>query len=139
MTLAYQNIFYNSSVIQAVSGDDVSANVVAIGSLYKFSSKKSIRLKVEHLSTSTDQGNWASALTEVSFSSPYAFFASDLYNYGKTGNHYYNFGASVTRQSTRFSLGFGKQRAGLFCVGGICRFVPASYGFTASLTTSFSN
>jgi hypothetical protein len=43
------------------------------------------------------------------------------------------------KQSTRFSLAFGKQRAGLFCVGGVCRFVPAAFGFTASLTTTFSN
>lgn len=138
-TLSFQHIFYNASVIQAVSGGEVNANIVAAGLLYKFASKKSIRVKLENLSTEDDQGSWASALTEFSFSSPYAFFISDLYNYGKTNVHYYNFGASVTKKSTRFSLGFGKQRAGLFCVGGICRFVPASYGFTASLTTSFAN
>jgi len=89
------------------------------------------------LSTKNDKGNWASGLAEFSFSSPYAFFVSDLFNYGLTKNHYYNLGASVTKKSTRFSLSFGKQRAGLFCVGGVCRFVPASYGFTAGLTTSF--
>jgi len=138
-TLAFQHIFYNATVIQAVSGGEVNANIIAAGLLYKFASKKSIRVKLENLSTQDDQGSWASALTEFSFSSPYAFFISDLYNYGKTNVHYYNFGASVTKKSTRFSLGFGKQRAGLFCVGGICRFVPASYGFTASLTTSFAN
>ena len=139
MTLSYQNIFYKASVIQAVSHDDVVANVIAAGVLYKFAAKKSLRVKLEHLSSKTDQGNWASALTEFSFSTPYAFFASDLYNYGTTKNHYYNLGASVTKKSTRFSMAFGKQRAGLFCVGGVCRFVPASYGFTASLTTSFAN
>jgi hypothetical protein len=139
MTLGLQKIFYNASVIQAVSHDDVNAMVIALGGVYKFGKKKSIRYKLEHLSTKTDQGNWASGLTEISFSSPYAFYASDLYNYGETGVHYYNFGASVTQNATRFSLGFGKQRAGLFCVGGVCRFVPASYGFTATLTTSFAN
>ncbi len=137
--LSYQNIFYRASVIQAVSHDDVVANVIAASVLYKFAAKKSFRVKLEHLSTKTDQGNWASALAEFSFSTPYAFFASDLYNYGTTKNHYYNLGASVTKKSTRFSMAFGKQRAGLFCVGGVCRFVPASYGFTASLTTSFAN
>jgi hypothetical protein len=80
-----------------------------------------------------------SGLTEFSFSSPYAFFISDLYNYGETDSHYYNVGASVTKNSTRFAMQFGKQRAGLFCVGGVCRFVPASFGFTASLTTTFAN
>jgi hypothetical protein len=56
-----------------------------------------------------------------------------------TDVHYYNFGTSYTQNATRFSLGYGRQRAGLFCVGGVCRFVPASYGFTATLTTSFAN
>ena len=137
--MAFQHIFYNASVIQAVSEGEVNANMIAAGFLYKFAAKKSVRVKLENLSTQDDKGSWASALTEFSFSSPYAFYASDLYNYGSSKIHYYNVGASVTKKSTRFSLGFGKQRAGLFCVGGVCRFVPASYGFTASLTTSFAN
>ena len=138
-TLALQNIFYNASVIQAASHEDVVSNVVAVGVLYKYATQKSIRVKLEHLSTKQDNGNWASIITEFSPASPYTFYASDLYNYGVTGNHYYNVGASVTKNATRFSLGFGKQRAGLFCVGGVCRFVPAAYGFTATLTTSFGN
>jgi hypothetical protein len=137
MTLGLQQIFYNASVIQSVSEKAVLANVVALGGLYKWKSKKSVRVKLEHLLTQNDKGNWASGLAEFSFSSPYAFFVSDLFNYGFTKNHYYNLGTSVTKKSTRFSLSFGKQRAGLFCVGGVCRFVPASYGFTAGLTTSF--
>ncbi len=138
-TLTLQNIFYNAAVIQAASHPDVVSNVIAFGALYKYAPKKSIRVKLEHLSTKEDLGNWASAITEFSFSSPLAFYVSDLYNYGETNTHYYNFGASVTQKATRFSLAFGKQRAGLFCVGGVCRFVPAAYGFTASLTTSFGN
>ncbi|MFY7965683.1 MAG: DUF6029 family protein [Chitinophagaceae bacterium] len=138
-TLALQNIFYNASVIQVASHPDVVSNVVAFGLLYKYAPQKSVRVKLEHLSTKEDNGNWASAITEFSFASPYSFYVSDLYNYGVTGDHYYNFGASVTKNSTRFSLAFGKQRAGLFCVGGVCRFVPAAYGFTATLTSSFGN
>lgn len=138
-TFMAQQIFYNSSVIRVASDANVVANVFAIGALYKWAPKKSVRIKVEHLATDTDDKNWASALAEFSFSSPYQFFISDLYNYGKTNNHYYNVGASVTKKATRFSLSFGKQRPGLFCVGGICRFVPAAYGFTASLTSSFAN
>jgi len=138
-TLALQNIFYNASVIQAASHPDVTANVIAVSTLYKYGHQKSVRLKLEHLATKEDQGNWASAIGEFSFASPYTFYFSDLYNYGTTGIHYYNVGASVTKNATRFSVGFGKQRAGLFCVGGVCRFVPAAYGFTATLTTSFGN
>ena len=138
-TLGIQNIFYNASVIQAASHPDVVSNIIAVGMLYKYAPKKSVRLKFEHLSTKEDLGNWASGIAEFSFSSPFAFYLSDLYNYGVTKIHYYNFGASITKNATRFSLGFGKQRPGLLCVGGVCRFVPASYGFTATLTTSFGN
>ena len=138
-TIALQKIFFNSSVIIAAGKENVNADVIAVGTLYKFASQKSVRLKLEHLSTKEDLGNWASGIAEFSLSSPYTFYISDLYNYGVTGNHYYNLGASVTKNATRFSLAFGKQRAGLFCVGGVCRFVPAAYGFTATLTTSFGN
>ena len=138
-TLALQHIFYNTSVIQSASHESVNAIMVAFGGLYKWAPSKSVRFKLEHLATEQDNGNWASALTELSLRSPWAFFASDLYNYGVTKIHYYNFGASYTKNATRFSLGYGRQRAGLFCVGGVCRFVPASYGFTATLTTSFAN
>jgi hypothetical protein len=138
-TLAFQNLYYNATVIRNASDHEVHANMIAAGFLYKWASHKSLRMKLENLMTSDDLGGWAAALAEVSFSSPVMFFASDLYNYGKTDLHYYNVGASMTKKATRFSLSFGKQRAGLFCVGGVCRFVPASYGFTASLTTSFSN
>ena len=34
-------------------------------------------------------------------------------------------------------LQYGKQRAGVFCVGGVCRAVPASNGLTFSFTSSF--
>jgi hypothetical protein len=138
-TLTLQNIYYNASVIQAASHDDVVSNVVALNSLIKYGKQKALRLKLEHLSTKQDMGNWASAIAEFSFNSPFAFYLSDLYNYGSTKNHFYNVGASVTKNATRFSLAFGKQRPGLFCVGGVCRFVPAAYGFTATLTTSFGN
>jgi len=137
-TISYQSIFFKAA-LQSASRPNVNATVIAGGMIYKFKPKKSLRIKLEHLAAANDQGNWASALTEFSFSSPYAFFASDLFNYGDTKDHYYNVGTSVTKQSTRFSLAFGKQRAGLFCVGGVCRFVPAAFGFTASLTTTFSN
>ena len=137
-TLGLQNIYYNQAIISG-GHENISANIVALTSLYKYAPKKSIKVKLEHLWTKEDQGNWASAITEFSFSSPFAFYLSDLYNYGVTSNHYYNIGGSITKNATRFSLAFGKQRAGLFCVGGVCRFVPASYGFTATLTTSFGN
>jgi hypothetical protein len=139
LTVGLQHIFYNASVIQKPELQLVDAYIAGVGGLYKWAPKKSVRFKAEHLYSKENEGNWVSMLTEFSFSSPFMFFVSDLYNYGTTNIHYYNIGSSVTRNSTRFSLSYGKQRPGLLCVGGICRFVPASYGFTATLTTTFSN
>jgi hypothetical protein len=138
-TLGLQYIMYNTGIIRSSGSANVYANVIAFGGLYKWAPKKSVRFKLEHLNTATDDGSWASALAEISFSSPFMFFVTDLYNYGKTDIHYYNVGASYTKDATRFSLSYGKQRPGLFCAGGVCRFVPAAHGLTATLTTSFAN
>jgi hypothetical protein len=34
-------------------------------------------------------------------------------------------------------LRIGRQRGGLVCVGGVCRFVPESSGLTLTFNTSF--
>jgi hypothetical protein len=76
---------------------------------------------------------------EMNFSNKVSLFVSDTYNYGEEIKkiHYYNFGGSYTKKSTRLTLNYRRQRGGLFCVGGVCRFVPESTGFGLSLHTSF--
>ena len=71
--------------------------------------------------------------------SPNWFFSiQDMYNYGNPDKpHYYSFSFGISKNTSRLSLTAGKQRAGLFCVGGVCREVPASNGFSISLTSSF--
>ena len=62
----------------------------------------------------------------------------DLYNYGNDKKpHYYSMSAGYNQGASRLAVTYGKQRKGLFCVGGVCREVPASSGLTISLTTSF--
>lgn len=138
-TLGLQHLFYNTSRIQVAAQADVVANVIAFGGVYKLKNNKSIKYKLERMIVDNDNGNWMAGTIEFSPSSKYNFYINDLYNDGKTNVHYYNVGAAITSKSTRFSINYGKQRPGLFCVGGVCRFVPAAYGFTATLTTSFSN
>ncbi|HNR86553.1 MAG TPA: DUF6029 family protein, partial [Taishania sp.] len=65
----------------------------------------------------------------------------DQYNFGNPkkssrAHHPYITVAYVTGP-TRVSVGYGRQRAGMFCVGGVCRYVPASNGLTLSVTHSF--
>jgi hypothetical protein len=136
--LSYYNIFYNKTVVEGGIHPDIKANILVLDVLYKYTQKNSFRYELQNLSTRQDNGNWFAALTELSFAPKYSFFLSDLYNYGVTKIHYPNLGGSITKESTRFSIGYGRQRAGLFCVGGVCRFVPAATGFTLTLTTTFN-
>jgi hypothetical protein len=34
-------------------------------------------------------------------------------------------------------MNYGRQRGGLICIGGVCRFVPENTGLTANLTVNF--
>src|SRR6188768_16170 len=135
--LLYQNLFYNKLVIEGEPRPDVKTNTVVLNTIYKFAKKKAFRFELQHLATKEDRGNWAAALTEFTFAPKLSFYMSDLYNYGETGTHYYNFGGSYTQDGTRFGLSYGRQRAGLFCVGAVCRYVPAATGYTATLITTF--
>jgi hypothetical protein len=76
----------------------------------------------------TPSGNW--------------FFAVyDQYNYGNPDKslqiHYYLGTFGYNKDAHRIQVSYGKQSAGIFCVGGVCRTVPASNGVTISLTSSF--
>jgi len=136
--LAFHNVFHNKSVIEGGVYDDVKANIILLNATYKYAKTKSFRFELQHLSTEQDFGNWAAAVAEFSFAPKWIFYVSDLYNYGKSDLNYPVIGGSYSKSGTRFGLSYGRQRAGLFCVGGVCRFVPAASGFTATLTTTFN-
>jgi hypothetical protein len=65
----------------------------------------------------------------------------DQYNYGNKESdkriHYFYGSVGYIKNANRFSIGYGRQRAGIFCVGGVCRVVPASNGLTFSMTSTF--
>lgn len=96
-----------------------------------------------------DKGNWVTVLLEYNFSPSWFFSVMDQYNMkgataslaelnGKaTGVHYFYVTGGYIHGATRLSVGYGRQREGLFCVGGVCRNVPASNGLTFSFTHSF--
>ncbi len=137
-TLSYHNLFYNKSVIEGGVYPDINANIVVLNALYKYTKKNSLRFELQNLFTKQDNGNWFAAVTEFGFAPAYNVYVSNLFNYGLTNIHYPSLGGSYAKSGSRFSLNYGRQRAGLFCVGGICRFVPASTGLTATLTATFN-
>lgn len=108
---------------------------------YKINKKHSIRTELQHLWTEQDKGNWATGIIEYTISPKWFFAILDQYNYGNSHKedriHYLLGSVGYIHHSTRISANFGKQRAGIFCIGGICRPVPASNGVTLTFTTSF--
>lgn len=138
------NTYYNKRYVEDTIGE-VNATAVVGEATYKFGSGKSIRAELSHLfsddKTSKRAGDWAGGTLEYNFNSRISIYATDIWNYGNPNEdeqiHYYTFGGSFTKGATRIGASYGRQRGGLVCVGGICRFVPENTGFTLNLSTSF--
>jgi len=109
-----------------------------------------IRTEVQHLFAKNDStfkdvdninGNWAMFLLEYTVAQHWFLTAWDEYNYGNHFDdrqlHYVNFSVAYVHESTRVSMTAGKQRGGILCVGGVCRPVPASNGFSLNITSTF--
>lgn len=140
----YLNIAYNKDIVQGLVGyGTIHANIAILDVTYRMAASHSLRLEVQGLWTKdrADEGDWAMALLEYNWS-PHMFVAvMNQWNYGNKNVdkrlHYPSITVGYILNATRITLGYGRQRAGIFCVGGICRNVPASNGVTLSITTSF--
>jgi hypothetical protein len=141
LILTYVNITYNKTIIQGGADGTFYTQTGVAEIIWKMSSKRALRTELQHLMTKQDQKNWAMLLAELTFAPHWSVAAFDEYNYGndveKLRIHYYTGTVAYTNSTNRFSIGYGKQREGIFCVGGVCRTVPASNGFTLSITSSF--
>jgi hypothetical protein len=137
----YINLIYNKAVIEKPGEPTVYAHVGIADITYSFTRQKSIRTELQHLFTEQDKGSWAMLLAEYSVAPNWYITAFDEYNYGnddeKKRLHYFTGSMTYVKRANRFSLSYGRQREGIFCVGGICRTVPASNGFLFSVTSSF--
>jgi len=142
--IAYYKQTYNLHVIEDDIFDDeeiVQADIAVLDLTYKFSSKHSLRFEGQGLWTKEDEGNWTTLTLEYNVSPAWFFSVMDEWNYGNPENdmkiHYYNLSFGYTQKSNRISIRYGRQRDGLLCVGGVCRYVPASTGLTITLTSTF--
>jgi hypothetical protein len=143
-TVKYLNLAYNKDVVQGLIGyGTIKANIAIADVTYRVAQKHSLRVEVQGLWTKdrADEGDWIMALLEYQWS-PHMFVAVlNQWNYGnkeeKKRLHYPSITVGYIHNATRVTLGYGRQRAGIFCVGGICRNVPASNGVSLSITTSF--
>lgn len=136
----YMNQYYNKPWVEDGSSD-VNTNIVTAEVFYNFDTSKSIRFEAEHMWADADFKNWAGGTVELNWNDKYSLYVWDVVNYGNDNPdrriHYYNVGGAYRMGSTRVGVNYGRQRGGLICVGGVCRFVPESTGFTLSLNTSF--
>ena len=117
---------------------DIKSKVGVIEANYLHANGRSSRGVIQHLWTKQDRKNWLGFVYEYGISSAINVFVSDGWNYGRSDKiHYYNLGGSYSKNSTRVSLNYGRQRGGLICIGGVCRYVPESNGFNLNLSPSF--
>lgn len=129
----YSNTIYTSNIFVA----DVT---------HKLSSKNSLRAELQYLYSNDYEGDWIAALVEFNMAPSLSVFVSDMYNHQRVTTdynqmrekvNYYSVGASYTFERTRVQLSYGRNRAGMVCSGGVCRYTPAYTGFNLLLSTSF--
>lgn len=135
----YINQYYDKRWLEG--GDLVKTNIAGAEATYNFTPTRSLRVEAEHMWADADKKNWAGATVEFNVNDKLSFYVWDIYNYGndheEDQTHYYNTGGAYRFGSTRIAANYGRQRGGLVCVGGVCRFVPESTGFTLSISTAF--
>ena len=134
----YSHQYYNQKVIEGHSEDGiVHANIFVGEGKYQVNKKIFIRSELQYLQTKEDKGDWYAALIELSIAPYLSFSLSDSYNAGTTKTHYYSGNVVFNTNSHRLLIGYGRTREGYNCSGGICRYIPASKGFTLSYNYIF--
>lgn len=116
---------------------EMSSDILVGDFLYKFTKKNSLRMEVQHAwSDSKDDQRWVMGLLEGGFAPHWMVFVSDMYNYKSAGDsiHYYSVGGSYVWNNLRVSLSYARNRAGLQCSGGVCRYLPEYSGMNLLLT-----
>jgi hypothetical protein len=152
---SYFNIAINNDVskVTETAHGIINAHIAVLEAGWKINKKHNLRAELQALFTTNkkmagfnyqtdkDKGDWVTLVLEYTISPNWFLGFMDQYNYGNSNKdlrvHYAIGSFGWIKDATRVTLNYGRQRAGLFCVGGVCRFVPASNGLTVSLTQSF--
>jgi hypothetical protein len=137
----YFNFVFNDAAVQVASKDMIYADIFVLDLTYNLTKKHALKMEGQFLRTNQHQGNWLYGMLEYTYSPHWFVAVLDQWNVGNPiegqRTHYLLGTAGYIKGSTRFSLQYGRQRAGVFCVGGVCRMVPASNGLTLMITSSF--
>ena len=142
---------YNKDVLEGKTIGEygtVSSTIAVADISYKIKKGHTIRIELQELLSKDDvtaekhaDGDWHMILAEYTISPNWFFAIQDMYNYGNYDEekqlHYVNTSVGFLKGSNRFAIGYGKKRAGIFCVGGVCKEVPSSNGFSLNISSSF--
>ncbi len=149
-SISYINQYYNNRAITGAADLLIKTNIITAESTIKFAKTKSFTFELEHMWADADRKNWMSSTIEYNHNANWSMYITDMYNYGYDPNaeqisggvdpfriNFYNFGGSYKKGRSRIALNYGRQRGGLVCAGGVCRYVPQSTGVSLSLSTTF--
>ena len=139
-TLSYVNLIYNYNKLRGKTDhENVIAHIGIVDGSYKFNNGMALKAEVQGMFTKQDEGSWLYGLIEYTI--PNWFFS--VFNSWNYGNHdgnrqnYYGAAFGFTKGGNRIQLSYGKQRAGVMCIGGVCRNVPATNGVSISISSTF--
>lgn len=148
-TAMYANQMININVVQKGSRfghyKNAYSHIAVLDLTYKYKSNSTIRLETQGMfrdnKDTLNFGSWVTGLIEWTPTTHFFVAVLDQYNYGNPVDnlklHYFLATAGYSSGPHRIAISYGKQRAGVFCVGGVCRNVPASNGVAISITSSF--
>ena len=142
---------YNKDILEGktIGEYGIVSSTIAIADIsYKIKKGHTIRLELQEMISIDDataenhaDGDWHMILAEYTISPNWFFAIQDMYNYGNYYEekqlHYVNTSVGFLKGANRFVIGYGKKRAGIFCVGGVCKEVPSSNGFSLNISSSF--
>lgn len=149
INFGYIGITYDQGVIESPGKSMLNAHTIYGDLSYTLARNNTIRFEAQHMSVSHKDlnkvqpinGSWVMGLVEYSLAPSFFLSAWNEYNYGNKDEalrqNYYGSQFIYVKESNRLTFGYSRQRAGILCVGGVCRFVPASNGFSLSVTGSF--
>jgi hypothetical protein len=146
--LSYYDIKINNDVVKVSDAQGIiHARIAVLEGTYKINTHHALRWELQGMWVQkneegiNDKGNWATALVEYTISPGWFFSVMNQYNYGNADQskrvNYPIITCGYIKDATRVTVSYGRQRAGLFCVGGVCRPVPANNGLMINLTHSF--
>jgi hypothetical protein len=135
---------YNKDVLEGKTPGTygIVESTIAIADIsYKIKKGHTVRIELQELLADGGEGSWSMGLAEYTISPHWFFAVQDMYNWGNNivskQLHYVNINLGYLKGANRIEIGYGKKRAGIFCVGGVCKEVPSSNGFSLAISSSF--